>query len=91
MSFVREGSGGKKVVQHQWPMPEGLEGYLDEVEGAEAQREKEENGEEGGGPFLSKRAEILNSKLTPFFHPFQPNSPPTEENPLSPQPLLSNL
>jgi acyl-CoA thioesterase 8 len=65
-SFVREGSGGAKTVDHQWGMPEGVLKELEEACSDDELdetliREKEAMGEEGSGPFVSKRIQILNS------------------------------
>ena len=64
-SFMREGSGGEKVVEHECGMPEGvkegLEEALNEEEDEESIRQKEANGEDSSGPFVSKRLRILNS------------------------------
>lgn len=67
-SFVREGSGGRKTVDHEWGLPEGvreaLEKGLVDDEDETVKREKESNGEEGSGPFESRRIGILNSEYT---------------------------
>ncbi|MCJ1485148.1 hypothetical protein MMC06_005321 [Schaereria dolodes] len=64
-SFMREGSGGEKVVEHECGMPEGvkegLEEALNEEEDEESIRQKEANGEDSSGPFVSKRLRILNN------------------------------
>jgi acyl-CoA thioesterase 8 len=52
MSFVREHSGGKKTVNHAVPLPENIVPPTDEG--------MEIDDEEGNGPFVSKRIEILN-------------------------------
>jgi len=62
MSFIREGSGGKKLVEHQTPMPDvpppvddpSLDTGLSDLE-------------RGGGPFVSRRIEVLN-KTSPEPH-----------------------
>ena len=70
-SFVREGSGGSKTVNHQWDMPEGVREELARVEGLDddekTMAEKERMGEEGAGPFLSRRIGIFNSEFL-FYH-----------------------
>lgn len=75
-SFVREGSGGIKTVDDEWKMPEGVREVLEQNFPDEGDStllaEKEHNGEEDSGPFISKRLEISNSKslcrLTPISH-----------------------
>ena len=64
-SFVREGSSGQKTVDHEWGMPDGVQKALEgcmEKEDERALLEKAANGEEGSGPFESRRLGILNSK-----------------------------
>jgi acyl-CoA thioesterase len=62
MSFVREGSGGKKLVQHATPMPDvPIPEDNPELDGGITALEK------GGGPFVSRRIEILN-KHSPDIH-----------------------
>ncbi|MCJ1364381.1 hypothetical protein MMC16_003491 [Acarospora aff. strigata] len=63
MSFVREGSGGKKLVEHEADMPD-VPGP-DEREGAQGEVLK--GGDSGDGPFQSQRIEILNSAFPPPF------------------------
>lgn len=53
MSFVRENSGGKKVVQHAIPLPEGILAPHDNM-GPDYQS--------GVSPFVSHRIEILNKE-----------------------------
>ncbi|KAL9123042.1 MAG: hypothetical protein Q9187_000393, partial [Circinaria calcarea] len=64
-SFVREGSGGAKTVDHEWEMPEGMREILEQNSPDEGDPallvENEHNGEEDSGPFISKRLEILNN------------------------------
>jgi len=55
MSFVREGSGGKKRVEHYNPLPQGVE-----VPGNGDDDDRSYN--PGGGPFESRRIEVFNSK-----------------------------
>jgi acyl-CoA thioesterase len=52
MSFVRENSGGKKTVNHAVPLPKDI--VPPNEDGMEI------DDEEGNGPFVSKRIEILN-------------------------------
>lgn len=74
ISFVREGSEGKKTVQHGWDMPpgasEGLDKIVKEEEHANKSRkqtseteqaEAAAHGVEASGPFVSKRLGIYNS------------------------------
>ncbi|MCJ1249109.1 hypothetical protein MMC30_006332 [Trapelia coarctata] len=64
-SFVREASGGKKTVDHEWGLPEGVKEALEKGLGDEedevVRREKESLGEDRAGPFESRRIGILNS------------------------------
>lgn len=65
MSFVREGSGGRKLVVHEAgmpgvPGPKGVEGE-GEGEGVGTGGDGDGDGDGGGGPFESQRIEILNS------------------------------
>ena len=67
-SFVRENSAGKKTVDHESSMPEGV---LQELENGSLESEDEQliaekaaNGEDSSGPFISKRLRIWNS-MTP--------------------------
>ena len=53
MSFVREKSGGKKIISHAVPLPAGL----DRPDGV--------GEEEAGSPFISHRIEILNKNGSP--------------------------
>jgi acyl-CoA thioesterase 8 len=55
MSFVRENSGGKKLVQHAVPLPKDLRDPIDDKE-----RDEVERAMNGGSPFVSQRIEILN-------------------------------
>ena len=70
-SFVREASGGKKTVDHEWGLPEGVREALEKGLGDEEddviKREKESNGEEGSGPFESRRIGILNRESAYYF------------------------
>ena len=64
-SFVREGSGGQKTVDHGWDMPEGVQAELErgaELEDERVKLEKASNGEEESGAFESRRLGIMNSK-----------------------------
>ncbi|TVY60838.1 Acyl-coenzyme A thioesterase, partial [Lachnellula suecica] len=54
MSFARENSGGKKTVQHAVPLPKDIRRPAETMKG-----DMEEN--TGGGPFTSRRIEILNA------------------------------
>ena len=79
LSFVREGSGGVRTVDHGWGMPAGaMEGLLgaeklgnrkgdeDKEDWKDEEEErKEENGEEARGPFVSRRLGIENSETYP--------------------------
>ena len=58
-SFVREGSGGEKTVSHEWGMPDGATEALEREEG---ERPFEEEGEQGEGPFVSRRIGTSNSE-----------------------------
>ena len=64
-SFVREGSGGQKTVDHGWDMPEGVRAELErgaETVDERVKLEKAANGEEELGAFESRRLGIMNSK-----------------------------
>lgn len=58
-SFVREGSGGEKVVEHEWRLPEGA------VEMLEA-RLKDTTPLEGAGPFAMVRLGVINRGFQTF-------------------------
>ncbi|MCJ1377841.1 hypothetical protein MMC17_000937 [Xylographa soralifera] len=63
-SFVREGSGGQKTVDHGWDMPEGVRAELEkgvETEDEGIKLEKASNGEEESGAFESRRLGIMNN------------------------------
>ena len=70
-SFVREGSGGKERVEHEWEVPEGVREALERGQGNEAdegaRKEKAANGEDGDGPFVSRRLGIHNRELRPLY------------------------
>ena len=65
ISFMKEGSGGDKAVEHGWDMHEGvregLERPVKQYKEAKDEREAEGNGVEMRGPFMSRRLGILNS------------------------------
>ncbi|MCJ1434214.1 hypothetical protein MMC27_003581 [Xylographa pallens] len=63
-SFVREGSGGQKTVDHGWAMPEGVQQELErgaETDDEGLKLEKASNGEEEFGAFESRRLGIMNN------------------------------
>lgn len=64
ISFVREGSGGPKTVDHGWDMPQGVREALDKILRVEdlnnSQDTDRANGVEAMGPFVSKRLGIYN-------------------------------
>lgn len=66
-SFMREGSGGKKTVDHEWGMPDGvadeLETILMKEENADTQPETPQS-----GPFVGHKLKILNRMLYQFFY-----------------------
>ena len=67
MSFVREGSGGAKRVEHGWGMEiqaqKELDNILQEDEGrAKKDSEAAAYGAEEEGPFVSRRLPITNRK-----------------------------
>ena len=57
MSFVRENSGGKKLVQHAIPIPQNIRLPVEET----ASEARDNARLSGGSPFVSQRIEILNS------------------------------
>lgn len=57
MSFVRENSGGKKVVNHAVPLPTNIRLPIDQKEDDQVERAMS-----GGSPFVSQRIEILNAE-----------------------------
>lgn len=67
MSFVREGSGGEKRIEHSTPMPEGIreempgEGWGDVVEGRNNDYGEES---EEWSPFVGKNVQLLNHEAT---------------------------
>ena len=66
LSFMREGSGGEKAVEHAWGMPEGVRELLDAVEERPKESEDAEgNGEQAQGPFVTRRMGVWNSKYFP--------------------------
>ncbi|MCJ1308909.1 hypothetical protein MMC25_002564 [Agyrium rufum] len=70
-SFVREGSAGKRTIDHGWELPEGVLETLgeetDELSGVDEQmkrkvvKEMEANGEDSRGPFESRRMGVHKS------------------------------
>ena len=64
LSFVREGSAGKEVVEHEVGLPDGAEKMLRDIEeGRSKEGEVDEDlGEEQRGPFESRRMEVTNSE-----------------------------
>ena len=64
-SFVREGSAGKQTVDHESGMPAGVREELEKGVGVDDEgsaADKAVNGEEGSGPFLSRRLPVYNSQ-----------------------------
>ena len=64
-SFMREGSGGAKTVDHEWGMPEGMRQGLEDMEEPDGEEgeDGEGNGVQSQGPFISLRLGIANSML----------------------------
>ena len=58
LSFVRENSGGKKLVQHAVPIPQNIRMPVEETE----MEAKETARLTGNSPFVSQRIEILNAE-----------------------------
>lgn len=58
-SFMREGSGGEEVVEHEWTLPEGA------VEMLEA-RLKDKTPLDGAGPFAMVRLGVTNRGFQNF-------------------------
>ena len=70
LSFVREGSAGQEVVEHEVGRPEGVDGMIgDEDDGKddEQKREDEAMGLQSRGPFEARRMEIANSTCSHLF------------------------
>lgn len=59
ISFMREGSGGEIVVEHEWRMPEGAVEMLDA-------RLKDTPLLEGAGPFAMVRLGVINRGFETF-------------------------
>lgn len=76
-SFMREGSGGERVVEHEWSLPEGAVEALQEKlreEGSSQESDKSELGREMqlSGPFIMKKLGIVNRlSQTPFPKPIR--------------------
>ena len=69
-SFMREGSGGEKVVEHEWSMPEGaVEALQEKLKEGETHREGNETGpgmeSELLGSFITKKLGIINRASQP--------------------------
>ena len=68
-SFMREGSGGAKTVDHSWDMPEGvceqLETMLADDGDESGDKDVASLGVEEAGPFITKRLGIVNSTSFP--------------------------
>lgn len=63
ISFMLEGSGGLRTVDHGWDMPEGArEGLEQMLRAADDEEDKAggPNGVEAQGPFISKRMGLYN-------------------------------
>jgi len=63
ISFVLEGSGGAKVLEHGWEMPEGVEDGLQKILETEQDAKDKPagpNGEEAQSPFIYKRMNTFN-------------------------------
>ena len=66
LSFVKEGSAGKKTINHAWNMPSDAIAGLGEASGeerADGDKDAEALGVQGSGPFVTKRLDIANSEL----------------------------
>lgn len=95
-SFVREGSGGVKTVDHSWDMPEGvheqLETMLAEDRDESGDKDGASLGVEESGPFITKRLGIANRtslvyplELSPRLTPRSrtlPSSPHQKNSPM---------
>ena len=90
---MREGSGGERIVEHEYSMPEGVKEGLEEAlaqeDDEETVQQKAANGEDASGPFTSRRLGILNSKsirhksyivLRTPTHPQHPYPPQEKQN-----------
>ena len=58
MSFVRENSGGKKLVEHAIPIPQNIRMPVEETD----QQARDNAKISGNSPFVSQRIEILNAQ-----------------------------
>lgn len=63
-SFMREGSGGAKTVDHSWEMPEGVQEQLETMLAEDGDKSGDKDGAGSGveesGPFVTKRIRITN-------------------------------
>ena len=63
-SFMREGSGGVKTVDHSWDMPEGVREQLETMLAEDGDDSGDKDvaalGVEEAGPFVTKRMAIFN-------------------------------
>lgn len=66
ISFVSEGSGGEKALEHGWDMPLGARDALEEILARESADEIDgaSMGVDPSGPFVSKQLGIFNRELT---------------------------
>lgn len=93
-SFVREGSGGAKTVDHSWDMPEGVHKQLEAMLAEDGDESGDKDGASLGvdesGPFITKRLGIANRPS--LVYPLEPSlrlttisrtlpSSPHQENP----------
>ena len=68
-SFVREGSGGEKVLEHEWGMPEGAREELEALLAKTTLSSDRENpvmGIQASGPFMMESGGIINSMSASF-------------------------
>lgn len=69
-SFMREGSGGEKTVDHEWEIPEGAIDQLTTILSEEKNAEIRDTalGANQRSPFMAHRLNVLNRMLYQIFN-----------------------